>query len=96
LQAGGRANGWVQPQSEPTLKIPEASRLSESPTGWQPVLRTTNFLSKTVLFGQYRYYFVAVRAAEREGTNENLGQIFNLGQTRFQPASCQIVNRGSN
>ena len=70
--------GWVQPRSESTLKILEASRLSESPTGWQPVLRATNFLSKTVLFGQYRYFFVAVRTYSREGTNVNLGQIFKI------------------
>jgi hypothetical protein len=61
----GRATGWVQPRSESTLEILEASRLSESPTGRHPVLRTTNFLSKIVLFGQYWYYFVAVRTAER-------------------------------
>jgi hypothetical protein len=59
-----RATGWVQPRSESTLEILEANRLSESPTGWQPILRTTNFLSKIVLFGQYWYYFVAVRIAE--------------------------------
>ena len=68
VRKSGRATGWVQPRSESTLKILEASRLSESPTGWQPVLRTTNFQTKTVLSGQYRYYFVVVRTAERVPT----------------------------
>jgi hypothetical protein len=43
----GRATGWVQPRSESTLKILEASRLSESTTDWQPVLRTTNFIKNS-------------------------------------------------
>jgi hypothetical protein len=74
----GRATGRVQPRFESTLKILEASWLLESPTGRQPVLKTTSSLSKTVLFGQYRYYFVAVRTYSRERTDVNLGQIFKI------------------
>ena len=75
----GRATGWVQPRSESTLNILEASRLSESPTGWQPVLKTTNLLSKTGLFGQYRTISLFRRSTySREGTDVDLGHIFKI------------------